>query len=473
MRFPTRTRTRLRLLLLPALALGTLLTPHVTGAATAPAAASTTSSTALSTTLSAADPVPALARAAHPLTDLRPLERMVGGASVVGVGEAAHGSGDFFRSKQRIFEHLVERKGFTTFALEANWSAGVRLNDYVLHGRGDVQRIMREEFQNSYALWNNREYLDLLRWMRQHNERHPHHPVRFMGNDMGYAGPELFDAVTRYVAEHHPALLAEVRERYRPWRPTGSVDATMKRLLTLPMAERQRMRGDLARVAELLGRRDPAPDREREREREREQERHAWTLQHARAIAQVGEMYTYNYFVPAQAAKMMRYRDRIMAENTVWWQRHTGQKVLLSAHNGHVGYETPDRSRYPRLQGAFIRDMIGDRYANVGFTFGRGSFNALDTADPAEPMREFSVAGPAPGGSEETLERVADHDYYLDLRTAPAVAQRWLNRHRPVWSIGNSWPEQARPQRLATGYDVLVHLRRVTASELLPGAAGR
>lgn len=120
---------------------------------------------------------------------LRPLDRMIGDARVVGLGEATHSSHDFFAMKHRVFRHLAETKGFRTFALEGSWSTGLRLNDYVLYGKGDVRRIMREEFQADYLWWNNTDFLALLEWMRAHNQRHPQDPVRFMCNDLGWAGP--------------------------------------------------------------------------------------------------------------------------------------------------------------------------------------------------------------------------------------------------------------------------------------------
>ncbi|MGW0759615.1 erythromycin esterase family protein [Streptomyces sp. NPDC002814] len=113
--------------------------------------------------------------------DLRPLDRMIGDAKVVGVGEATHGSHDFIALKDRVFRHLVEEKGFRTFALEAPWSTGLRLDAYVRHGKGDPRRIMREEFQRDYLWWNNTAYLRLVEWMRAHNVRHPGDPVRFIG----------------------------------------------------------------------------------------------------------------------------------------------------------------------------------------------------------------------------------------------------------------------------------------------------
>ncbi len=403
------------------------------------------------------DPARALARAAEPLSGLRPLERMIGPAKIVGMGEATHNSREFFTTKHRVFRDLVERKGFTTYALEAPWSSGLRLNDYVVHGKGDPRRIMREEFQNSYLLWNTREYLDLIRWMRQHNVRHPHHPVRFMGNDTAYAGPALFDSVTSYVGKRYPALLPKISRLYRASRPTASVDGTMKAYLLKPMGERLAMAADVRRALTLLERQKPGPDRDR----------HAWMLQHARAIAQTGRQYSFDFSDDKQLGQAMLYRDRTMAENTVWWQRQTGQKVLLSAHNGHIGYETSNPAQYPKLQGAFIRDMVGRSYVSVGFTFGGGSFNALDTTDPAEPLRTFSVEPLGAGSNEEVLQRVSGRDYYLDMRDAPAAARKWLSTTRPTRNIGNAWPADPEQVRLVTSYDVLIHLHRVTASDRL------
>ncbi|MEV6398783.1 erythromycin esterase family protein [Streptomyces sp. NPDC051907] len=438
-----RIRRTLLLVLALALALGSL-------AVAAPAPARDRTGPA------ADDPVRALARAARPLADLRPLEQAIGTARIVGVGEATHNSREFFRFKHRLFQDLVERQGFTTFALEVNWSAGLRINDYVLHGKGDPVRIMREEFQNAYLIWNTREYLDLIRWMRQHNLRRPDRPVQFMGNDLAYAGPRLFDAVTAYADERYPALAPQIARLYRASRPTAGVDASIKAYTAKPLAERRAMAKDVRRALALLEEQRPGPDRAE----------HAWVLQHARAIAQTGTEFSYDFQDAGQVAEAMAYRDRSMAENTVWWQRQTGHRMLLSAHNGHVAYEASDPAGDPKPQGAVLRELVGDAYTNIGFTFGQGSFSAFDTSDPAEPLRRFEVGPPEKGSHEHTLERVARGDYYLDMRTAPPAARAWLSVARPVRSIGG-WPDAPEPLALTASYDVLVHLHRITAADRL------
>src|SRR5207244_1201435 len=74
-----------------------------------------------------------------PLNDVQPLQRIVGSASIVGLGEATHGSHEFFTMKQRLLEFLVEKMGFTMFAMEGSWSAGEQINTYVLTGQGDAR----------------------------------------------------------------------------------------------------------------------------------------------------------------------------------------------------------------------------------------------------------------------------------------------------------------------------------------------
>ncbi|MET9954692.1 erythromycin esterase family protein [Streptomyces sp. NPDC006339] len=414
----------------------------------------------------APDPARELAATARPLTDDRALDRVVGSAKVVGIGEATHSSAEFFETKHRIFERLVEERGFTTFALEANWSTGLLIDDYVRFGKGDIRKIMRDEFRHAYAFWNTEEYLDLFTWMRRHNQRHPGHPVRFMGNDLGYAGPRVFDEVLGHVARTRPGLLPRFRELYRSSRPADgvAVDTWMNAYLTRPLAERRAMAADAHRALTLLERQKPAGQDRKAREA------HAWAVQHARAIAQVGAEYAHDLNTPDGVAAAMLYRDQVMAENTVWWQRHTGDRMVLSAHNGHIGYETTMPDHYPRLQGAFLRDALGRDYVSIGTTFGRGSFNARDTGTAGEPVRVFTVGPLGPDSNEHVLDRVARRPFLLDLRTATPEAREWLSAARPSRAIGTAYPwlGDLAPVRLATSYDALVHFPEISAARLRP-----
>ncbi|MEU6372457.1 erythromycin esterase family protein [Streptomyces sp. NPDC046909] len=410
-------------------------------------------------TLAAATPTPttvvaALDRAAHPLRtvepggdtrDLRALDPMIGDARVVGLGEATHSSHEFFALKDRVFRHLVEEKGFRTFALEAPWSTGLRLDDYVLHGKGDLRRILREEFQRDYQWWNNSDYLRLLEWMRAYNLRHPADPVRFLGDDIAWTGPELYDAVTAAV---DPELRARLTGLYAGLRPTVATGTYIEQYLAKPYAERRKLAERADEALELVARAG-ADD---------------LTLRNATAIDQTARQYAFDVEDPAQLAAAMRYRDATMAADVVWWQEHTGTKVLLSAHNNHIGYVPDDPAHYPKVQGAFLRDTLGAGYLNIGLTFDRGSFNATGQDD--ETVRRWTLGPAGPGSNERTLDRVRHRDYVLDMRSAGSPAREWLLGARPTRSIGTAYPDGPYDTALARSYDVLVHLHRVEAARL-------
>ncbi|MFE6171523.1 erythromycin esterase family protein [Streptomyces sp. NPDC056464] len=410
--------------------------------------------------------VDALDRAAHPLrtveprgdtADLRPLGRMVGAARVVGLGEATHGSHDFFALKDRVFRHLVEDEGFRTFALEAPWSTGLRLDAYVRYGKGDPRRIMREEFQRDYLWWNNTDYLRLVEWMRAYNIRHPEDPVRFIGDDIAWSGPELYDAVEDYAADAHPELGTRLAELYRGLRPTVRTGAYIERYLALPYAERKERAAHTGEALRLLRRTDPGAHRAA----------HDWAVQQATVIDQTARQYAFDVEDPAQIAAAMRYRDGAMAANVVWWQRHTGTKVLLSAHNNHVGYVPEEPAQNPKVQGAFLRESLGAGYVSIGLTFDHGSFNATGWDD--DTIRRWTLGPAGPDGNERTLDRVRYRDYMLDIRSVGPPARDWLRRARPTRSIGTAYPDGPHDIALARSHDVLIHLHRVEAARLRNG----
>ncbi|MFD3731292.1 erythromycin esterase family protein [Streptomyces sp. NPDC058632] len=410
--------------------------------------------------------VDAIGRSAHTLRstepegglrDLNALGRMVKGARVVGLGEATHGSRDFFRMKHRLFRYLVEEKGFRAFSLELAWSSGVRLDDYVVNGEGNLKDIAREEFQGSYRIWNNQDYLDLIEWMRDYNRQHPHDPVRFTGNDMGHAGPELYERVTGHVARRHPRLQERVAGLYRGLPPTTDAGTYMQEYLELPLAERRERAERTGKVLELL--------REQPSGRGAGKQEHLWAVQHARAIHQMAKGYSFDITDEAQVAEMMRFRDQVMAENVAWWHRHTGDRVLLSAHNTHVSYDAFD-VRYPKTQGAFLRDTFGKGYVSIGFSFHEGAFKAFGTDDNV--MRTHRVGTAQPGSNEHTLDQARQSDYILDMRTAPRSVRDWLDQPRVTYNIGAGWPDPME-YRIALGeaHDILIHLDDVEATTYL------
>ncbi|MGB9993868.1 erythromycin esterase family protein [Streptomyces pseudogriseolus] len=423
-----------------------------------------------------ADPVTAIRQAAHPLRsvepdgplgDLRPLKGIVGDARLVGIGQAAHGSRDFLALQHRMFRYLVEEEGFRLFVLEAPWSAGLRLDDHVRTGRGDPARIMAEEFHNAYLFMRTPEVLELVRWMRAYNVRHPDDPLRFAGNDSSWAGPGLYDRVTGYVRRAHPDLLPAVTELYRGLRPTVPAGEHMLAAVAEPLSVRREKAERTGRVVELLRARSFAG------RTVAAGTAHAEAVRDAEIVHQVARQNAFDYDDPADASAALGYRDKVMTDNTLWWLRHTGERAVLAAHNGHVYLEGFD-PHYPVIQGGLLRRALGDDYRVLGLSFGRGSFLAAapGVSDPEDADVRVFHSGPVAAGSvEETLEAVDGQDFFLDLRTAPPAARAFFATPRPKREIGTHWPRDPDAVSLLRAADALVHLHEIGTSRLLPGVA--
>ncbi|WP_370217679.1 erythromycin esterase family protein [Kitasatospora sp. GAS1066B] len=377
---------------------------------------------------------------------------MVGDAKVVGLGEATHGSHEFFALKDRVFRYLVEQKGFTTFALEMSWSAGLRIDDYLQHGNGDARQVVHETMAGSP--WDREEFVTLVQWMRDHNRHHPDHPVHFLGDDIGAPslGAPVFDAVTDYVRRTHPESLPRLNDLLTGLRPLDDAIGYLNR----PLAERQQNAATAQQLLELMESQGKPGNDDFE-----------FALQNARNIAETYTFLTVNVDDPASLTAMERYRDQVMAETTTWWQRRTGGRILLSAQDDHVGYTATDPTTYPKTQGAFLYDTLGADYLAIGTTFDQGSFLSKDQALGGD-WKTFTVPPAGPGTNEYTLDQVRYRDYYADLRKAPAAARTWLDVSRPTYDVGTQFPVDPTPE-LAIGraYDVLVHLHTVREARKL------
>ncbi len=105
-------------------------------------------------------------KATAPDKDLAFLSQVTKGATVVGLGEATHGTSEFCTMKHRIFRYLVEHEGFTVFGLEASMPDCLAMDDFVTTGKGDPAQAVKNQ---GFWTWSTQEVLDLIKWMRAYN----------------------------------------------------------------------------------------------------------------------------------------------------------------------------------------------------------------------------------------------------------------------------------------------------------------
>lgn len=149
------------------------------------------------------------AEARHGFADMKPLKRVIANARIVSLGEATHGTREFFQLKHRMLEFLATEMGFTIFSIEANMPEAYRLNEFVLTGKGDPAQLLKGMY---FWTWNTEEVLDMIRWMRDFNKSGKGR-VEFTGFDM--QTPDVAMSIAGdFIKKYEPGYFDTVR---RAW----------------------------------------------------------------------------------------------------------------------------------------------------------------------------------------------------------------------------------------------------------------
>ncbi len=141
--------------------------------------------------------------------DMKPLGDIVGDARIVALGEATHGTHEFFQLKHRIIEYLASQKDFTIFSIEANMPEAYKLNDFVLRGEGDPKQLIKDMY---FWTWDTQEVLDMVLWMREFNKSGKGH-IEFTGFDMQTPNVAM-EIVKGFVQKQEPSYASEVTSTY-------------------------------------------------------------------------------------------------------------------------------------------------------------------------------------------------------------------------------------------------------------------
>ena len=141
----------------------------------------------------------------------------IGDRTVVMLGEASHGTHEFYRERSRITKRLIEEKGFVAVAVEADWPDAYRVNRYVTGNSGDqdAEAALGDFRRFPSWMWRNEDVASFISWMRLHNDgcRNPNTKARFYGLDL-YSLRTSMEAVVNYLNVHDPEAAQRARERY-------------------------------------------------------------------------------------------------------------------------------------------------------------------------------------------------------------------------------------------------------------------
>jgi erythromycin esterase-like protein len=417
---------------------------------------------------------------AHPLrgdrADYDGLIDLIGDRRLVLIGEASHGTHEFYEERARLTQRLIEEHGFTAVAVEADWPDAYRVNRYVLGQSGDESaQSSLSDFRRFPAwMWRNTVVERFVDWLRSHNDRQSSRDSKagFYGLDL-YSLRTSIEAVIEYLDRVDPLEARRARERYGCFDHVGANGQAYGYALAYEPA----IPCENQVVAQLLSLRRKGPGYVSSDGRLAEDDLFA-AEQNALLVRDAEEYYQQMF---RASERSWNLRDRHMAatldalvDHLDRTHGHHGRhsKVVVWEHNSHVG---DARATAMSARGEFnVGQLTRQRHGTaecvlIGMTTYAGRVTAA--TDWGQPPHRFHVRPAMPESYESLLHDVPRESFWLSM--ADAEVHRTLDEPRLERAIGVVYrPDTERvshyfPARLTEQFDAVIHIDTTSAVEPL------
>ena len=399
-----------------------------------------------------------------------PLFEAIADADIVLIGEASHGTHEFYRARSELTKALIERAGFNIVAVEADWPDAYRVNRWVRHASDDADP---ESALSSFVrfprwMWRNTDVVEFIAWLREFNAR------RSMTEHAGFYGLDLYslhasaDAVLTYLKKVDPAAADRARSRYGCFEDFKGDTQAYGYAATVGLSESC----EREVVEQLIELRRQAADYAR-RDGRIAADEYFFAEQNARLV-QNAERYYRAMF--GGRVESWNLRDTHMMETLDSLRRHVGQaagaaRAVVWAHNSHLGdARATDMSAIGELNlGQLVRETHADRARLIGFTTHTGTVTAASDWD--EPAQRKRVRPSLDGSYERLFHDVGIERFVLLLHDAELRATLSVPRlERAIGVIYRPDTERASHYfraRLADQFDAVIHIDETRALEPL------
>jgi erythromycin esterase-like protein len=421
----------------------------------------------------------AVREAARPLVgaaeDYDRLLEQIGSARIVLLGEASHGTHEFYRMRAEITQRLIAEKGFRAVAVEADWPDAYRVNRYV---RGMSDDATANEALSDFRrfptwMWRNADVLDFVGWLRDYNDS-----VASTESKAGFYGLDLYSlyrsiqVVLDYLDRVDPDAARRARDRYACFEQFGEDSqaygyATAFGLTESCEREAVEQLVELQRQANLGSHDGRLPADEL-----------FFVEQNARLIKNAERYYRTMF---GGRVSSWNLRDRHMAETLQALEAHLSRtdgpaKIVVWEHNSHLGdaRATEMGTRGELSVGQLVRERYGQTSMLVGFTTYSGTVTAANDWDA--PAERKQVRAALAGSYEALFHAVEIPAFELRLRAGTAVSQA-LRDPRLERAIGVIYrPDTERMShyfyaRLSEQFDAVIHFDHSRAVEPLERTA--
>ena len=414
-------------------------------------------------------------RLAGDARDYDALLKAIGDARLVLIGEASHGTHEFYRERAFITERLISEKGFAAVAVEADWPDAYRVNRYVRGASDDADAVAAlSDFERFPTwMWRNNDVVDFVGWLRAHNDTQPvERRVGFYGIDL-YSLRTSMEAVLTYLRKVDPEAAARARQRYACFDQFGEEPQSYgygAQLGLTPTCEREVM----AQLVEMQRQRAAYASRDGRVARDD----FFYAEQNARLVANAEQYYRSMFRGRDESWNL---RDRHMTETIVELVRflsaNGSTRIVVWAHNSHLGdARATDMGRRGELNvGQLVRERFGTDAVLIGQTTHTGTVTAASDWD--QPAERKTVRPSMPGGYERLFHESGLDRFLLPLRydiaLAGALADQRLERAVGVIYL----PRTERISHyfaadIASQFDFVIHFDETTAVEPLERTVG-
>jgi len=357
--------------------------------------------------------------------DLRPLLSRIGDARIVLIGEATHGTSEFYRMRAEITKALIREKRFNFVAVEADWPDAYRIHDFVTHRRREEPYVWEAFARFPTWMWRNKEVLDFIHWLRDYNLK-----SRPEGLRVGFYGLDLYSLFTSihrvvdYLNRVDPIAAKVARERYSCLTPWESDPAVYGRA-AISGRYRSCEEDAVKMLEDLLRRRVDAAVRDGEDLLDAQL--------NARLVADAEEYYRIMYY---GSDASWNHRDTHMFETLRLLLDRCGKggKAVVWAHNSHLGNAAATQfGKHGQINiGQLCHEAFGDEVYAIGQGTDHGTVAAA--TDWEGPMEIKQVKPSHPDSYEHLMHLAEVEAFFLPLTRSSrpqlisALAARRLER---------------------------------------------
>lgn len=323
------------------------------------------------------------------LTDIKQLIPLLKDKEIIGLGEATHGTHEFFVYKHRLVKLLTTKADFKIFVIEADFAGSQTMNNYILHGEGDPLNAL---YNMGVGVWMTNEFVAMVEWMRQYNStQKPENKIRFYGSDM--QNPQIAAKKIKDYLLNEQKLNTTIEtglELFINRNQIKKYSKSDKKLIALSLSEIDKI------FKSVL---------------ETDNKEHKFLNHCKRELEQ-------NLELISKGGGFSRtiLRNKFMAENVNWVYNFENQeKTMFWAHNEHIALSSNQSKIIP--SGYHLKEQFGDDYYAFGFSFYGGEIRAYNSE-----LRKYEICSIIEVSVEKSADKIFNQcnksNFILDFNSA-------------------------------------------------------